>query len=707
MSARKRRWTIAGWAVIALGALLAASLTLSDYLLGDLSLEEVPLAFAFLSFAVVGGVLMLRVPGHRLGPLFAFIGLAPMTGATFQLLGQRFAEPGSSAEGITALLGEIFWVPTLVFALVFPALLFPTGHPLSRRWAIVGWAALVLAIGFMVLTALQPEFDSVDLNGQPVTVSNPIGIEGIPDEEDGPLAAAFYVSLAVLAVLALASLVVRYRRADVELRAQLKWLLYAVTLLVGWVVLLTLIPSLDEWEWGGLVLAVLLAGIPVSAAIAILRYRLYDVDVVINKTLVYGALALFVTLLYVAVVVGIGTIVGGTGNLVLSIVATAVVAVAFQPMRESVQRLANRIVYGRRATPYEVLSDLSGRMANAQATEELLPRVAGIVAEGIGAARVEVWLRVGSDLVREATWSDPPSAPLEPPMVTGDEVSVPGADAAVPVRHQGELLGVISVAKPRGNPLNITEAKLLEDLASQAGLVLRNVRLVEELRSSRQRLVTAQDEERRRLERNLHDGAQQRLVSIALALRMARSMVDDSENRLGERLDQASEELTLALSELRDLARGIHPAILTERGLIPALASLTDRSVVPATVESTLDRRLPAAVEATAYFVVAEGLANAAKYSTATAVRVRVEDDDEWLRVEVSDNGVGGADPGRGSGLRGLSDRVEAVGGTIEVDSPPGEGTTLRCRIPVGASEPVAGERVAAGAAAMARSGVR
>jgi signal transduction histidine kinase len=124
-------------------------------------------------------------------------------------------------------------------------------------------------------------------------------------------------------------------------------------------------------------------------------------------------------------------------------------------------------------------------------------------------------------------------------------------------------------------------------------------------------------------------------------------------------------------------------------------------------VESTLDRRLPAAVEATAYFVVAEGLANAAKYSTATAVRIRVEDDDEWLRVEVSDNGVGGADPGRGSGLRGLSDRVEAVGGTIEVDSPPGEGTTLRCRIPVGASEHVAGERVAAGAAAMARSGVR
>ncbi len=700
---------MAGWLAIAFAAALVVTLLVSDYLLGDLSLEEVPLAFAFFSYAVVGAVLMLRIPGHRLGPLLAFIGLAPMFGGVVQLLGLRLVEPGLPPPGITALVGEVFWVPTLIFALVLPALLFPTGYPVGPRWSWVGWAAIVIAVGFALLTALQPEFDTLNSRGEPVSAVNPIGISDMPDQEESLLAAAGYVTLGVLALLSLASLMVRYRRADIELRAQLKWFLYAVALLVGWLVTLIVVAGSDEWAVSNLVFALLLAGIPVSTAVAILRYRLYDVDLVINKTLVYGALALFVTVVYVALVVGIGALVGGSGNLVLSIVATAVVAVAFQPVRQWVQRLANRVVYGRRATPYEVLSELSGRMAYAQATEELLPHIAGMLAEGIGAARVEVWLQMGSDMVRQGEWSDPPTSPLEPPTIVGAQVSVRDADAAVPVRHHGELLGVISVAKHRGDPLNSAEARLLADFASQAGLVLRNVRLVEEMRNSRQRLVTAQDQERRRLERNLHDGAQQRLVSIALALRLARGMVDpDSDSPLGERLDQASDELALALSELRDLARGIHPAILTERGLIPAVMSLTDHSALPATVESTLYRRLPAPVEAAGYYVVAEGLANAAKYSKATAVRVLVGDDAEWLQVEVSDDGVGGAHVAEGSGLRGLMDRVEAIGGAIEVHSPRGGGTALRCRIPVGPAHSSALEVVSsAERESLAQPGVR
>jgi signal transduction histidine kinase len=266
----------------------------------------------------------------------------------------------------------------------------------------------------------------------------------------------------------------------------------------------------------------------------------------------------------------------------------------------------------------------------------------------------------------------------------GDGLEVEGTDAAAPVRHQGELLGVIGVRKPPGQALTPAGTKLLEDLASQAGLVLRNVRLIEELRTSRQRLVTAQDEERRRLERDLHDGAQQRIVAIALVLRMARGLVDpEMDAALGQRLDQASEELTRALSELREFARGIHPAILTELGLVPALQSLAERSTVPATVEATIDGRLPAPVEATAYFVVSEALANVGKYAKATAVTVRADALNGMLSLEIADDGVGGADPSRGSGLRGLGDRVAAVDGTLGVESQPGAGTRLTVRIPI------------------------
>jgi signal transduction histidine kinase len=196
--------------------------------------------------------------------------------------------------------------------------------------------------------------------------------------------------------------------------------------------------------------------------------------------------------------------------------------------------------------------------------------------------------------------------------------------------------------------------------------------------------VTAQDEERRRLERDLHDGAQQRLVAISLALRMARGLTDpEADQALGERLDQASQELARALNELREFARGIHPTILTERGLVPALQSLAERSTLPATVEATLDGRLPASVEATAYFVVSEALANVGKHSKATAVTIRAWIENGELRVDVADDGIGGADPSRGSGLRGLADRVAAVDGTLDVESPPGAGTRLQVRIPV------------------------
>ena len=254
---------------------------------------------------------------------------------------------------------------------------------------------------------------------------------------------------------------------------------------------------------------------------------------------------------------------------------------------------------------------------------------------------------------------------------------------AAPITVTGRLWGaVVAVLKaPHSFPPGAEER--LGAFTRLVSLALANEEAREELAASRARLVSAGDEERRRLERNLHDGAQQRLVSVSLSLRLAQGRLDSDPEAAHELLSRANAELAVALEELRELARGIHPAVLTERGLGPALASLADRTPLPVELERLPDSRLPGQVEAAAYYVVSEALANVAKYADATAVSVRVAHQNGRAVVEVVDDGVGGADPEQGSGLRGLTDRVEALGGRLAVTSPAGEGTTIRAEIPL------------------------
>jgi PAS domain S-box-containing protein len=230
-------------------------------------------------------------------------------------------------------------------------------------------------------------------------------------------------------------------------------------------------------------------------------------------------------------------------------------------------------------------------------------------------------------------------------------------------------------------PIHDTNGTVTGHIAVFADVTARR-RQDDELKASRIRIVQAADEERRRLERNLHDGAQQRLVTLALTLRLARARLDDEPGAARELIETASAELAEALAELREFARGIHPALLTERGLEPALDALARRTPVEVEIDADLPERLPGSIEAAAYYVVAEALTNVAKYAGASCALVRVTREDGRAVIEVSDDGVGGADAGRGSGLRGLSDRVEALGGRLEVESPPGSGTRLRAEIP-------------------------
>jgi signal transduction histidine kinase len=308
---------------------------------------------------------------------------------------------------------------------------------------------------------------------------------------------------------------------------------------------------------------------------------------------------------------------GGKPNLALSILATAIVAIGFQPVRERVQKVANRLVYGKRATPYEVLSEFSGRVAETYAADEVLPRMSRVLQEGTGAESATVWLRGLGELRPASTYPDSMAIPSSLPMSDGALPALGDVTRSVEVRHQGELLGALSVTKRRGESLTPIEEKLVDDLAHQAGLVLKNVGLsadlqarLDELRASRQRLVQAQDLERRRLERNLHDGAQQHLVALKVKLGLAEMLLDRDPAKAMATLEQLKGDADEALETLRDLARGIYPPLLADKGLMVALESQARKATVPVQVHADDVERYSQDVEATVYFCVLEALQN-------------------------------------------------------------------------------------------------
>jgi signal transduction histidine kinase len=638
--------------------------------------------------------------GNAVGWLFCNVGVGVALTqfvTAYTVYGYR-ANSSLPGKSVAALVGEygLLWSAGPL-ALLF--LLFPDGRPPTRKWRFVAWGILgglaIALIGYV----LKPE----TLNGYRdfgVEIPNPSGIAAMARVSPIIIAAGTLITL-LSSALAIVALRYRYKRSAGEQREQIRWLAFvgaiALVLFVIWVLSILIFEAAEVstggFPWVDLVLAVLALtvafGIPVATGIAILRYRLYDIDVVINKTVVYGALAGFITLVYVGIVVGIGTAIGqgDRPNLALSILATAVVAVAFQPVRERVQRFANRLVYGERATPYEVLSHFGERMASTVATEDLLPRMAEILAQGTGAARTEVWLKVGPELRQAASLPQGiGDAPKVLPLSGGQVPMIEGADRSIPVRHQGELLGALSVTKARGEPLTPGDAKLLEDLASQAGLVLRNVKLIEELRASRQRIVSAQDEERRRIERNIHDGAQQQLVALNVRLGLAKALLRKDAEKTREMIEHLQGETVDALENLRDLARGIYPPLLADKGLVAALEAQARKSPVPVHVEADDFGRLKQDAEAAVYFCVLEALQNIAKYASASRAVVRLTQQDDKAAFAVVDDGRG-FDTERvkaGSGLTNMTDRIEALGGSISIDSRPGEGTTVTGSLPAG-----------------------
>jgi len=688
-------WSLAGFTVL----MLASALVLVGLNAGRVGGGSVGayafLAVGVLAYAGTGGLIASRLPGNAIGWLLCLTGLslaASMLTEQYAVYGLATAPGSLPAARLAGSLSSLT-AAGAVFPLFFVVLLFPDGRLPSRRWRPVLWALCVVGVGWIAHTGQAGTTVTGGITNAlaaaRVTYPAPLGIFPRHGWFSGLILAVFVLAV-ITGVLVVASVFARRRGAGAELRQQLAWLGYVGALTALWAAVLIVTsliwPDYNGWFstliWSFVTLTAVL-GIPLACAVAVLRYHLYDLDVVVRKTVVAALVAAAFTGIYALVVVGVGAVTGHAGSSALTFAAAALAAVLLQPVRARAGLVADRLVYGRRASPYEVLSEFAGRIAGTYSTQEVLPAMARMLTEATGAQRAEVWLRAGGAERLEAAW---PSAAetTDPPADLAGTGGREGHSWSFAVEHRGERLGVLRVTCSPREPLTPAGERLVRDVAAQAGLVLRNVGLIEDLRSSRQRLVSAADEARRGLERNLHDGAQQQLVALRISLGLARQVVASSPQDAAELLAQTEQQAREALAEMRELAHGIYPPLLADLGLAAALEAQARKAAIPVTVEAAGVGRYPQDIEAAVYFCVLEAMQNVAKYARASAARVALGRDGPLLMFAVADDGRG-FDPATtpiGSGLQGITDRLAALGGTIDIASAPGHGTQVTGRIP-------------------------
>ncbi len=591
------------------------------------------------------------------GAIIAMMGLAESY-ADYAILADPGALPGAS-WGV--LVSQRLW-PLLFAAITAIAWVFPDGRlpsPRWRRYAIAGAASYAVLV---LVSLLAAERFEAPFAGQP---------SPLPELPESVIAVPFALSgLGALASLVGGALAMRTRlkrSVGIE-RLQFRWLAYAAALIPGAVVICLIEAAISGNE--GLAttaaLVVALTAVPIAIGAAVMRYRLYEIDRLINRTLVYVGLTAALAAAFAAVSLGLGLAIG-SGSTLPTAVATLIVALLFGPLRARMQLLVDRRFNRAR---YEGLRMVEGFLADLRAGRAAPEEVRTVLAEALG------------DPTLELLFSLPDGTEVD---TSGQVVGSAAGDgrARTPVRR-GELpLATVVHDEALGQ-----SPDLLESVIGATGLAIEIARLRVEVRrqlaeveESRERIVTAGYEERRRLERDLHDGAHQRLVSIGLALRHLQGQLP-AEAEQAEVLDSTVGEVSRAIAELRELARGVRPAGLDD-GLGTALQALASRSRLRIKVEAT-GERFEERFETAAYFVASEALANVAKHAQASQVSVTARRRNGSLVISVCDDGVGGAAPSPGSGLAGITDRIAALGGRVTVASPSGRGTEVTAELPCG-----------------------
>ena len=680
-----------------------------------------PIGILSLVYPTMGALIVSRLPRNPIGWLFCGVGLL----YAIRRFAQAYAEytrygniafPLGDYAGWLASSLEYTWQ---ALAVVFLMLLFPDGRLLSRRWRIVAGIAICGA----ALSTLYDAFAPYHQGPFTPPYGNPFGVVGVV----GGLfttyelfAASQSLGIALLlasSLAALFSLILRLRRARGDERQQLMWFLYAAVPAVAVLpaVMLesvvfrfttdlllntTYVPSpwvsfFENVYYASLIALLVL---PLFTYIAILRHGLYDIDRLVNRTLVYGTLTACIAGIYVLMVGGIGAVFEARGNLGISLLAAVLVAVMFQPLRSRLQRGVNRLMYGERDEPYAVTSRLGRRLEAAIEPGAVLPTVTETIAQALKLPYAAILLKENEGFRTAAAYGSPT-----------------GESDAWPLVYQREEIGrlVISPRAP-GEELSTADRRLLEDLARQAEVAVHAVRLTTDLQRSREQLVAGREEERRRLRRDLHDGLGPTLASLALRLDAARRLVrrkpEDAEALLSRLKDQTQD----TVGDVRRLVYGLRPPALDDLGLLAAVGqqaaghgfvahdgSPTDEAIEKGRVVFALEASedllpLPAAVEVAAYRIIQEAMTNVARHARARTCRVRLSFDQigSILELETTDDGVGMPEDRRaGVGLSSMRERAEELGGALVVEPGSEGGTRVLARLPVPVMEDPEGER--------------
>lgn len=581
-----------------------------------------------------------------------------------------------------------FWAANLAFewaaigsnvAAMGAFVLFPDGMA-ERRWhrGLLRWAWVLLAVPPLLLVCRADPVIHPFLAGRVVPQASPFTVPWLAVL--GPALTEVLRYQHFLVVLGGLIAFARFRRADADQRRRMCWLMVAFLVYTAEIavfaaaLLLDARPVVEALGWVILPLQLL---IPVAMVHGVLRHGLLGIDVVVRRSVVYGTLALGIAALYALVAAVPGLALGRLVPVELAVVLTILAALAFAPARARLDALADRWVFGERVDRTELLLTLGAALEQTVDVTELLPRIAGAVRDGLGAPWVRVTLSGSGDGAVAGSVGDTGPAELE-----------------VALERGGEVLGRIECG-PRGpahgGGYTDKERELLHRLAGQSATAIANLRLTAQLARSRERLVQAADGERRRIERDIHDGVQQEIVAVLTKLSLARNQVGRGARPADEVLTELQDDVRMLLTDLRELARGIHPPVLSDRGLVAAIRARTDRlpvSVVLHAPPELAGRRFGADVEGASYFVVCEALTNVVKHARAATIDIELSAPDGHLCVEVRDDGAGfDRGDGQGRGVLGMRDRVEALGGRLEVSSTRGNGTRVRAALPIGAGD--------------------